>query len=163
MNRKWRLALRNCRVTLAQLLGMRFAVCCEPTSSKVKINVLSSCNIRHKVNVKYGPCHSSAVSSRLPTAAARVQFQVRLCGICSGQSGTGAGFLRVLRFPLPILVPPNAPYSSGKGTVALLVADVPSGLSVTPPHKIKKQKLMLSNKCKKMYFRLWMTRSSGKN
>jgi hypothetical protein len=28
---------------------------------------------------------------------------VRSCGICVGQSGTGAGFLRVLRFPLPII------------------------------------------------------------
>jgi hypothetical protein len=26
--------------------------------------------------------------------------------------GTEAGFLRVLRFPLPILIPPTAPYSS---------------------------------------------------
>jgi hypothetical protein len=27
-------------------------------------------------------------------------------------SGAGAGFLRVLRFPLPILIPPTAPHSS---------------------------------------------------
>jgi hypothetical protein len=26
-----------------------------------------------------------------------------------GQSGAGAGFLRVLRFPLPIFIPPIAP------------------------------------------------------
>jgi hypothetical protein len=32
-------------------------------------------------------------------------------GICGGQSGTGAGFLQVLLFPLPI-IPPSAPYSS---------------------------------------------------
>jgi hypothetical protein len=45
----------------------------------------------------------------IPTAAARVRSQVRSCGFCGGQSGTGVGFLRVLRFPLPILIPPTAP------------------------------------------------------
>jgi hypothetical protein len=30
---------------------------------------------------------------------------------CGRQSGTGTGFLRVLRFPLPILIPPTAPDS----------------------------------------------------
>jgi hypothetical protein len=55
---------------------------------------------------------AQAVSRHLPTAAARVRVQVRLRGICSGQSGTGAGHLRVLRFPLPILIPPTAPHSS---------------------------------------------------
>jgi hypothetical protein len=33
------------------------------------------------------------------------------CGICGGRSGAGAGFLRVLRFPLPIFIPPIAPQS----------------------------------------------------
>jgi hypothetical protein len=31
--------------------------------------------------------------------------------IIIGRSGTGAGFLLVLGFPLPILIPPTAPYS----------------------------------------------------
>jgi hypothetical protein len=44
----------------------------------------------------------------LPTAAAQDRSQVRSCGIC-GQCGTGEGSLRVLRFPLPILIPPTAP------------------------------------------------------
>jgi hypothetical protein len=51
-----------------------------------------------------------AVSRWLPTAAA--QFRVRAaCGVCVGQSGTGAGFLRILRFPLPIIIPPISPSS----------------------------------------------------
>jgi hypothetical protein len=50
---------------------------------------------------------AQAVSRWLLTAAARVQTQVYPCGICGGQSGAGAGFLRVLRFPLPIFIPPK--------------------------------------------------------
>jgi hypothetical protein len=62
--------------------------------------------------------------------------------ICGGQNGTGARFVRVLRFPLPILIPPNAPYSSiirgwyNRPTVA----DVPNGLSLTPARETKKKK-----------------------
>jgi hypothetical protein len=33
---------------------------------------------------------AQAVSRWLPTAAARVQARARSCGICDGQSGTGA-------------------------------------------------------------------------
>jgi hypothetical protein len=42
----------------------------------------------------------------------RVRAKVRSCGICDGQNGTEAGFLRVLRFPLPVLIPPTAPHKS---------------------------------------------------
>jgi hypothetical protein len=66
-----------------------------------------STKILHKVRAVV-----QAVGRRLPTAAARVQARVRSCGICGGQSGTETGFLRVLRFPLPILIPPSAPHSS---------------------------------------------------
>jgi hypothetical protein len=48
---------------------------------------------------------AEAVGCRIPTAAARVQYQVRSRGICGGQSGTGVGFL------LPTFIPPPAPYS----------------------------------------------------
>jgi hypothetical protein len=44
---------------------------------------------------------AQAVSRWLPTAAASVESS----GICGGQSGGGAGFLPVLRFPLPIFIP----------------------------------------------------------
>jgi hypothetical protein len=59
-----------------------------------------------------GPAIGQAVSRWLPNAAARVRAHVVSCGICGGQNETGAGFLRVLRFPLPILIPPTASYSS---------------------------------------------------
>jgi hypothetical protein len=55
---------------------------------------------------------AQAVSRRLPTAAARVRDQVRSSGICGGQIGTVTGFLRLLRVPLPILIPPTASHSS---------------------------------------------------
>jgi hypothetical protein len=59
-----------------------------------------------------GRAIAQAVSRRLPNAAGRVRVQVRSCGICGGQSGSRIGFLRVLRFPLLILIPPAAPRSS---------------------------------------------------
>jgi hypothetical protein len=42
-------------------------------------------------------------------AVAHIQSRVRLWGICGAQSGSGAGFLQVLWFPLPMLIPPTAP------------------------------------------------------
>jgi hypothetical protein len=54
---------------------------------------------------------AQAVSRWLPTAAARVRSKFGSCGICGGKSDTGAGFLRVLRFPLPFLIP-TTPQSS---------------------------------------------------
>jgi hypothetical protein len=64
---------------------------------------------------------AQAASRRFPTAAARFRARVRSCGICGAQRGTGAGFLRVLHFPLPVFIPPIAPQSpslsSGAGTI----------------------------------------------
>jgi hypothetical protein len=54
---------------------------------------------------------AQAISHWLPTAIVRVQGRVMLCRICDRQSGSGAGFLQVLRFPLPV-IPPTAPHSS---------------------------------------------------
>jgi hypothetical protein len=77
-----------------------------------------------------GRAIAEAVSRWLPTAAARVQSQVWSCGICGGQSGAGAGLLRVLRFPLPIFIPPTSPSSQSPraGTIGQEMAAVPSGL-----------------------------------
>jgi hypothetical protein len=63
-----------------------------------------------------------AVSRRIPIAMARVRARLRSCGLCGRQSSTGAGFLRVHRFPLP-LIPPTAQHhhpSFGAGTVGQL-------------------------------------------
>jgi hypothetical protein len=76
---------------------------CYTPSSESTYKYYQSCNGRAIVQ---------AVSHRLPTAAARVRSQVRPRGFRGGRSGTGAGVLRGLWFPLPILIPPNAPYSS---------------------------------------------------
>jgi hypothetical protein len=56
-----------------------------------------------------GRAVAQAVSRWLPTAAARVRVRAA-CGVCGGQSGSGAGFLRVLQFPLPT-IPPISPSS----------------------------------------------------
>jgi hypothetical protein len=56
-------------------------------------------------------CPSALCPPQTPHGA-RVRAQVRSCGICGGQCGTGAGFLRVLPFPLPILIPPTTSHSS---------------------------------------------------
>jgi hypothetical protein len=88
--------------------------------------------------VDEGRAIAQAVSCWLPTAAARVRARGLASGICGGQSGAGAGFLRVLQFPLPIFIPPNAPSSQspGEGTISHSVADVPSGPSSTPTMRI---------------------------
>jgi hypothetical protein len=61
--------------------------------------------------VSRGHAVAQVVSRRLSTAAVRIRDRVKSFGICDGQSGAGAGFLRVLRFSLP-LKPPTAPHSS---------------------------------------------------
>jgi hypothetical protein len=59
--------------------------------------------------MRLGRAVAQAVSRWLPTAAARVRVGAA-SGVCGGQSGTEAGFLRVLLFPLPIM-PPISPSS----------------------------------------------------
>jgi hypothetical protein len=78
---------------------------------------------------------AQADSRWLPTAAARVRAQVWSYGICGGQSDTRTGYLRVLWFPLLILIPPTAPQSPSFIVWVRynrpVVAAVPSGISLT--------------------------------
>jgi hypothetical protein len=46
---------------------------------------------------------AQVVIRRLLTAVARVRARVKSCRMCGGESGTGAGFLRVLCFPLSLI------------------------------------------------------------
>jgi hypothetical protein len=63
--------------------------------------------LRHFVNLRVrktnGRAIAQAVSRWLPTAAVWGLRPGRHVGFCGGQSGAGAGFLRVLLFPLPNL------------------------------------------------------------
>jgi hypothetical protein len=56
-----------------------------------------------------GRAIAQVVSRWLPTVAAWVRVRAEY-GVYGGQSSTGAGFLRVLQFPLPI-IPPISPLS----------------------------------------------------
>jgi hypothetical protein len=85
-----------------------------------------------KVNSYVRPCHNSGC--QLP--AARVPAQVKSCGICGAKSGTGQVFSEYFGFPCQISFH-RLLYihhlSSVAGTLGQLVANVPSGLSLTPP------------------------------
>jgi hypothetical protein len=84
-------------------------------------NMLQATRVTAVSLLSIGRAVAQTVSHRLPTAAARVRDLVRSCGICGGQSGTGAGFLRVLWFPLPIILSiapqSSSSSSSGAGTI----------------------------------------------
>jgi hypothetical protein len=64
-----------------------------------------------ELGLYWGRATAQAVSRWIPIAAARVRSRVCSSGICGGQSGAAAGFLRVLLLPLPIFIPPIAPQS----------------------------------------------------
>jgi hypothetical protein len=65
------------------------------------------CNLNFtKICINLGRAMVQAVSRWPLTAEARVRARVDPCGICGGQSGTGTGFLRVLRFSPVNIVPP---------------------------------------------------------
>jgi hypothetical protein len=99
-----------------------------------KTRVLSTIRFCRNPEI-YGRAIAQTVSSRLPTAAARVRARVRSCGICGRQSGTGTGF------PCQFAFHGVLPQSSSlirSGWIEQTVAAVPSGLILTPLRMWKK-------------------------
>jgi hypothetical protein len=106
-------------------------------------NNISRVSCRRNVTRVRG--RAQAVSRRPPIAEARVRALVRSCWICGEQSGTEAGFLQILRFPMSILIPPTAPHASSiiwgwynrsiSGRRTKWTQSHP-----TPPHENKKKK-----------------------
>jgi hypothetical protein len=80
------------------------------------------------------------VSRHIPNAATQVLSQFKSSGICGGQSDTGAGssefFGLFCQFSFHQMLHIHLSY--GAGTIGQLVADVPSGLSLTPVQETKK-------------------------
>jgi hypothetical protein len=58
---------------------------------------------------------NSGSAHTVQSMAAGIRGRVRLCEIYGERSGTGAPFLLVLRFPLP-MIPPTAPHSSSSSS-----------------------------------------------
>jgi hypothetical protein len=93
-------------------LGANINIIQEALDFLKRLEMAEGNDMNKKSKKRLGRAIAQAVSRRLPTAAIQLRAQVRSCGICDGQSGTGASFLRVLRFPLPSLFPPTAAHSS---------------------------------------------------
>jgi hypothetical protein len=127
----------------------------ELSQTQYELNIVFQCPVSLADNLMYnfersfteyclnhhlsmlGRAITQVVSRRLPTAEVRARAQIKSCGICGGQSGSGAGFLRVLRFPLPVFIPPTAPYSSSSSSTIWGWYDRPiSGRRITwtQPH-----------------------------
>jgi hypothetical protein len=79
---------------------------------KVNFSFASEDVSNSRFTVVTRPCHSSGGQSSTSHFGGPGSRPITSHGICGGQSGTGAGCLRVLRLPLPILIPPIAPHSS---------------------------------------------------
>jgi hypothetical protein len=88
-------------------LGVKQPGCEADHSPQPSAEVMNIIN--DGVILPLGRAVAQAVSRWLSTAAAQVCVRAA-CGVCGEQSGTGAGFLRVLRYPLPIIspIPPSS-------------------------------------------------------
>jgi hypothetical protein len=130
------------KLSLFSLLARSEGNCCLRSNAPFEEELLKCTS---ETVISYcGRVIARAVSRRILIVAPWVRAQLISCGICSGQSGTAVGFLRVPRFLLTILIPPTAPHSSSviRGWYNWpVVAAVPSGLDSVSPHPMKLKKL----------------------
>jgi hypothetical protein len=75
------------------------------------------------------------VSRWFPTAAARVRGREEHLEYVMDKMALVSDFIRILRFPLPIIIPPISPILiiTQVGTIRLMVDTVPSEHNWTPP------------------------------
>jgi hypothetical protein len=73
---------------------------------------LATSELYQLLSSEWGRAMAQAVSRQIATAETLARAQVKSYGTCGGQNGSGADFLRVLRFTLPRRIPPIAAHSS---------------------------------------------------
>jgi hypothetical protein len=83
------------------------------TCSVKSLKNYTECLRRRSLKVFFNKIHrgGATASHRLPTAVARARSLVGSCKIVGLLSVAEADLLRPLRFPLPVVIPPTAPYS----------------------------------------------------
>jgi hypothetical protein len=114
----------------------------------LEIRPASNVNLENKSFFIYllinfnGRAIAQAASLRFPTSAARARAQVRSCGIFGGQNALEQVFSEyfgfLCQFSLHWLLHTHN-LSSVAGTIGQLVANVPSGLSLTPPQETERK------------------------
>jgi hypothetical protein len=81
------------------------------TFSKEFCHVFISFTVLRKWRRIIRQCRSSSGYSLASHRGGPGSLPGRACGVCGRQSGIGAGFLRVLRFPMPIIIAHISPSS----------------------------------------------------
>jgi hypothetical protein len=105
-------------------------------------------NCTSYLGLHYGRAVAQAVSRRLPAVTVWIRAKVMPYGIYGVQSGTGRGFLEVLRFPCHSFHPLLYNHLlSGDGTLGQIVAAITSGLSLTPAQHKQKTRFVLHVMC----------------